>query len=330
MVKAVVVTKFGGPEVLDYTTISDPTPGSGQILIQVNVTGVNFADILTRRGGHHIKRLPPFVPGLDLMGKILEVGPDVKSLKIGQRVVAFSANGSYAELAIAPEALTFPIPDSIDDETAASFPVAAGAAYHILAFIARLQKGERIIIHLASGGVGTAAIQLAKVSGASLVIGTVGSDFKSEMVKNLGADAVVNYQNESYLEKVKDLTNGKGVDVILNSIAGETIERDLKCLALFGRIVLCGHASGKPGRIFSDQIQASNRSVLGFSFGSIRRHRPELVAPTMDAIINLIEKTKLKMIVGKRFSLEAAKDAHLWMASRKNTGKILLKVQKRE
>jgi NADPH2:quinone reductase len=322
--KAVLVTEFGGPEVLKFTTVSDPVPGPEQVLIRVKVAGINFGDILARRGKHHIKRTPPFIAGLDLTGSIIAVGADVKNLEIGQRVVAFAAAGSYAELAVANQTLTFPIPDTIDDETAASFPVCAGTAYKILTAVACLQAGESVLIHCAAGGVGTIAVQLAKFWGASLIVGATGTAAKFDFIQSLGADAVINSGSENYPEKINALTNGQGINVILNSVAGETIEKDLECLAPFGRLVVFGHASGKPGSIFSEQLQGANRSVLGFSFGTIRHLNPASVTATMEPVIQLIAQNRIKTFGGHRFGLEAAESAHRLMESRKATGKVLL------
>jgi len=176
--KGIIVTKFGGPEVLAYRDIDDPQPQADQVLIRVHSAGVNFADVKARTNVHHIKRPLPFIPGLDVAGTIEAVGSEVKKLQAGQRVVAFPEGGSYCELALAHELLTFPIPDSIDDDTAAAFPVVAGTSYAMLARIARLQTGQGLLLHSAAGGVGTTALQIAKVLGARPIVTTVGSDTK--------------------------------------------------------------------------------------------------------------------------------------------------------
>jgi NADPH2:quinone reductase len=268
----------------------------------------------------------PFIPGLDVAGTIAAVGPEVNNLKAGQRVVAFPQGGAYCELALANEALTFPIPDAISDETAAAFPIVAGTSYAMLACIAKLQAGESILLHSAAGGVGTTALQIARHLGARPMIATVGSDAKKTLLADLGADAVVNYRSENYVEKALALTDGKGVDVILNPFGGEVLERDLDCLAPFGRLICFGHSSGQPASILTDQLHGSCRSVLGFSFGTLRRTRPQEASGIMNAVIPLLAEGKIRMMIARQFPLAEAAEAHRLLESRTNTGKILLKV----
>jgi NADPH2:quinone reductase len=324
--KGILVEKFGGPEVLAYRDLDDPQPKSNQVRIRVHSAGVNFADVKARAAAYHIKRPLPFIPGLDVAGTIDAVGSGVKKLKAGQRVAAFPQAGSYCELAVADEGLTFPIPDSIADDTAAAFPVVAGTSYVMLARVAGLQAGEGILLHSAAGGVGTTAVQIARYLGARLIITTVGSDTKKKLLKELGADAVVNYRSENYVDKVLALTDDKGVDVILNPLAGEILKRDLGCLAPFGRLLCFGNASGAPASFSSNQLQGSCRSVLGFSFGTLRHNRPQKVRGIMQAVIALLAEGKIRMITGRQFPLAKAAEAHRYIESRKSTGKILLQV----
>lgn len=324
--KGILVKKFGGPEVLVYTNLDDPEPKSDQVLIRVHTIGVNFADAKARTNAYHVKRQLPFIPGLDVAGTIEALGPGVKNLTKGQRVVAFPQGGSYCELALAQEVLTFPIPDSITDETAAAFPVVAGTSYSMLSRIARLKPGEALLLHSAAGGVGTTALQIARHLGAQPIIASVGSDIKKSVLAKLGADAVVNYRSENYVEKTLALTDGKGADVILNPLAGEMLERDLNCLAQFGRLLCFGNASGKPASISSNQLQGSCRSVLGFSFGTLRRKQPHEVSGIMQAVITLLAEGKLHMVIGEQFPLAKAADAHRHLESRASTGKILLTI----
>jgi NADPH2:quinone reductase len=324
--KAIIVKKFGGPEVLTYTEVDDPQPAADQVLIRVHTVGVNFADVKARIGAYHLKRALPFIPGLDVAGTIAAVGPEVKTLKAGQRVVAFPQGGAYCELALAREVLTFAIPEAISDETAAAFPIVAGTSYAMLSRISSLKTGEGVLLHSAAGGVGTTALQIAKHLGARPIIATVGSDAKKSMLGELGADATVNYRSENYVEKTLALTDGKGVDVILNPLGGEMLEGDLDCLAPFGRLICFGHASGQPASIPTNELHGSCRSVLGFSFGTLRRTRPQEASGIMNAVIPMLAEDKIRMIIGKQFSLTEAAEAHRLLESRTSTGKILLKV----
>jgi NADPH2:quinone reductase len=324
--KAILVKEFGGPEMLTYTDVDDPQPAANQVLIQVHTAGVNFADVKARMGAYHIERALPFIPGLDVAGTIAAVGPEVKNLKPGQRAVAFPQGGAYCELAIANEALTFPIPDTISDESAAAFPIVAGTSYAMLARIAKLQTGESILLHSAAGGVGTTALQIARQLGARPMIATVGSDAKKSLLADLGADAVINYRSEDTVEKTLALTADKGVDVILNPLGGEVLEGDLGCLAPFGRLICFGHASGQPASVPTNELHGSCRSVLGFSFGTLRRTRPQEASGIMNAVIPMLAQGKIRMMIANQFPLADAAEAHRLLESRTSTGKILLKV----
>ncbi len=324
--KAVVVTEFGGPEVLKYTTVDTPSIGANQVLIRVVATGVNFADIKSRYGNKDAGQ-PPFIPGLDAAGIIEAVGSDVQQLKVGQRVIAFPKHGSYAEYVVADENLTFVLPDNLDFDTAAACPIVSLTSYKLLADIARLEPGETVLIHAAAGGVGTTAIQLAKILGAGLVIGTVGSENKISTALEAGADHVICYEEGKFAQKVNELTNGEGANVILDSISGWVSEESLTCLAMYGRLVHFGNASGEIGQFKTKDLHSSCRSVLGFSLGTTRNKRPHLLREAADRVLGYLAEGRLKMKIGRRFSLEEASQAHQWVESRQSTGKVLLDVR---
>lgn len=324
--KAILVTQLGGPETMQYTDVDIPKISAAQVLIRVEMASVNFADIKSRYGKKGAAKLP-FIPGLDATGVIEEVGSEVKNLRVGQRVIAFPANGSYAEYAVADEALTFAIPDSISTETAAACPVVSFTSYQLLAKVARLAEGETVLIHAAAGGIGTTAIRLAKLLGAGRVIGSVGSAAKAEVALAAGADHVICHNTEDFVEKVRELTDGAGADVILDSISGRVSERSIECLAWYGRLVHFGNASGEIGQIHTLDLHASCRSVLGFSFGTTRKLRPHLLQETARQVIDFLAKGQLDVKIGKVFSLEEAANAHAWVESRQSTGKVLLQVR---
>ncbi|MBM6618762.1 quinone oxidoreductase family protein [Bacillus suaedaesalsae] len=323
--KAIVVTEYGGPEVMKYKDVEVPIIQPDQVLIKVDATSVNFADIKSRYGIKGAGKLP-FIPGLDAVGVISQVGENVQGLQVGQRVIAFPASGSYAEYIVANEALTFTIPDEIGVETAAACPIVSFLSYKLLADIARIEKGETVLIHAAAGGVGTTAIQLAKLLGAGRVIGTVGSEEKKQVALQSGADHVISYTTEDFAKVVNQLTDGDGVNVILDSIAGEVSEQSMKCLAPYGRLVHFGNSSGKVGKFQTAELHASCRSVLGFSLGSTRSKRLHLLKETAKEVIPLIAEGKLTFHIGGQFDLKEAKQAHELVECRKSTGKVLLKV----
>lgn len=326
MMKAVAVTAFGGPEHMQLVDVEIPQVKPNQVLIRVEMTSVNFADIKSRYGkkGGQL----PFVPGLDAAGTVERVGSEVTRFQPGQRVVAFPAGGSYAEYVVASEDLTFALPDNMDFDTAAACPVVSFTSYKLLADVARLAPGETVLIHAAAGGIGTTAIQLAKLLGAGKVIGTVGRENKAAIAMEAGADHVICNDTEDFAAKVNELTDGAGADVILDSISGSVTERSMDCLAWYGRLVHFGNASGEVGTVKTIDLHASCRSVLGFSFGTTRSKRPHLLQDTAEKVFAYLADGSLRIKIGRRFDLEEAASAHAWVESRQSTGKVLLDVRK--
>jgi NADPH:quinone reductase len=326
--KAVVVTDFGGPEVLKYREVEKPSIASRQVLIRVAATAVNFADIKARHGQYHGTGQPPFVPGLDAAGTVEEVGAEVQHIKAGDRVIAFPKNGSYAEYVVADEDLTCVIPDNVDFDTAAACPTVSITSYKLIKDVARLVPGETVLIHAAAGGIGTTAIQLAQILGAGLVIGTVGNGNKIAAAKDAGADHVICYETEDFAEKVNELTDGQGADVILDSISGWVAEKSLDCLSFYGRLVNFGIAGGMAGKVKTTDLHSSCRSVLGFSLGTTRNKRPHLLQDAAKQVLTYLEDGRLQMKIGARFSLEDSAKAHQLVESRQSTGKVLLQLYK--
>ncbi|MEH7254905.1 quinone oxidoreductase [Neobacillus niacini] len=320
--KAIVVSKHGGPEELNLRDVPEPVPGPDQVLIRVVTTGVNFADIMSRQG--RFQKNVPFIPGTDVSGVIEQIGENVSNLQVGQHVMAFSATGSYAEKVVADSSMTFHIPESIDFDLAGAMLVVGTTAYNIVMNVAKIKKGESVLIHAAAGGVGSTAIQLAKLQGATKIIGTVGSNDKIQFVKDLGADEVINYREENFAERVLSLTDGKGVDVILDSVSGDVFEQGLNCLAIRGRIVVYSHAGGRSGTVTTSQLNPGSRSILGYS---MRNNSPEETIQTVNIVIKLIQNGDIRFIIGKKFDLSQAYEAHQWVENRQNIGKTLIKIK---
>ncbi|WP_134684714.1 quinone oxidoreductase family protein [Brevibacillus migulae] len=324
--KAVLVTAFGGPQNMEVTEIDTPAIKPHQVLVRVVATSVNFADIKARYGKKGGGKLP-FLPGLEAAGVVERVGDQVQGLRVGQRVIAFPSDGSYAEYIAVDEQLTFPIPDEIDFELAAACGIVSFTSYKLLADVARLEQGETVLIHAAAGGIGTTAIQLAKLLGAGTVIGTVGSENKIAIAKEAGADRVICHAKEDFAEKVMELTEGEGANVILDSISGQVSEKSIECLAPYGRLVHFGNASGEVGTFKTIDLHASCRSVLGFSFGTTRSKRPHLLQAIAERVLPYLADGRLRIMIGKRYGLEEAALAHEWVESRQSTGKVILQVQ---
>jgi NADPH2:quinone reductase len=311
---------------MKYTDVDMSTISDNQVLIRVVATSVNFADIKSRYGKKGNKALP-FIPGIDAAGIVERVGSHVKNIYPGQRVIAFPQNGSYSEYVVANENLTFVLPDEVDFQTAAACPIVSFTSYNLLANVARLQQGESVLIHAAAGGIGTTAIQLAKLLGAKKVIGTVGSEAKRKIAFDAGADYVICHQDEDFVERVNQLTNGEGVNIVLDSISGTVSERSLECLAYYGRLVQFGNASGEVGIFQTKDLHASCRSILGFSFGTTRKKRPELLQETANQVFRYLRDGSLQIKATKSFPLQDAGKAHEWVESRQSTGKVILHVQ---
>lgn len=324
--KAIIAETAGPPEVLKLQEVPKPTAKDHEVLIKVKAVSVNFADIKARLGQYHgVAANEPFTPGLDCAGIVEETGSAVTGLSAGDRVRAFPASGSYAEYVVASDQLVYKIPDNVSFEEAAATLTVGITAYNVLHEVARIQPGESVLIHAAAGGIGTTAIQLAKLAGASEIYGTVGSEEKKKVAEELGAIAI-NYRERNFAEVIDELTGGRGVDVILDTIAGGNFERSLDILAPFGRIVSFGHANegSVPGTVKTDELHSSCRAVLGYSTGTYRKQRPGFLKNAETITSDLLEQQQLKVSITGRYPLEQAAQAHALMESRKSTGKLVL------
>jgi len=321
-VHAIVVPRTGDASVLEWTERPDPKPGPDQVTIKVSLTGVNYADIMRRRGGYR-GGPPPFVPGLDCVGTILAVGREVTDLKVGQRVAAFPEDGGYTEIAIARDILTYPLPDAVPDEAGASLTMLV-TAYNTLVTCARLERGESVLIHSAAGGVGSLAIQIARALGAGTIVAVAGGAEKVKFAHSLGADITIDHTTENMAAKLEPI--GAKVDVVLDAVGGETFNSTIALLAEYGRYCIYGQASGEPGEVFTNVLHSGNRAVIGYSTGGYRASRPERLRLGVEGAFDLVSEGLVKVIVGARYPLRDAAEAHLHVESRASHGKTLLTV----
>ncbi|AZN39014.1 quinone oxidoreductase family protein [Paenibacillus albus] len=321
--KAIVVEQFGSTEHMKYADVEIPSIRPNQVLIRVVATCVNYADVKARYGNKGQGKLP-FIPGLEAAGIVEQVGGEITSFAIGQRVMAFPHHGSYAEYIAADENLTFAIPDTVSFDVAGSCGIVAFLSYKLLADIAKLQNGDKVLVHSASGGVGTTAIQVAKALGAGTIIGTVGNVNKIPTALEAGADHVICYNNEDFAQTVNELTDGKGVPIILDAIGGEVTAQSMKCLSHYGRLVVFGNSSGEYGQLQTSDLHSSCRSVLGFSLGTTRKERPEALKEISAHVLRMLEIEQVKIKISERLPLKEAAKAHQFIESRNSTGKILL------
>lgn len=322
--KAIQLTQYGGPEVLKIVDIECPKPKGHEVLIEIHAVGVNYADTARREGQYVVKTPLPFIPGAEVAGVVTEVGENVTHIQPGTRIVTLIESGGYAEYALADSRGVIPLPSGLSFELAVSLPLQGLSAYHILKTMGRMEEGETVLIHAAAGGVGTIAVQLAKIFGAGKIIATASSDEKLELARELGADVLVNYTEDGWEEKVLDATNGRGVNVALEMAGGDIFNKTLKCLATFGRLVIYGVASGEQSRFYPSSLMARNQSVVGFFLPQIMR-KPEILQPSLQELFTYLKDGKLKLTIGEIFPLEEAAKVHQLLQSRQTKGKLILK-----
>ncbi len=298
-----------------------PQPGPGQVRVRVEATGVNYADVLSRRGGYGPGAPLPFVPGLDAAGTVDALGEGVDGLVLGTRVACFTAGGSYATHVLAPAAFCLPLPPGVTPGQAAAL-VPLSTAYGVLQ-AAGVQAGETVLIHAAGGGVGHLAVQLARARGAR-VLAVVGGEARAGFVRGLGADAVVDRHAQDFVALTLDLTGGRGADVILDSVGGETAERGLGCLARFGRLVTYGHAGGRPGLIPTAPLHREGRSVIGYSGGTLRQHRPGQARQTAQAALEALARGEVQVHSPLALPLAQASGAHQQVEAGGVCGRVTL------
>lgn len=321
--KAIVFDQPGDPDVLRCADVPDPQPSEGELLVRVHATAVNRADLLQRMGNYTPPPGASPILGLELAGEVISGAGEWQP---GDRIMAVVTGGSYAELAAVPAGMALRIPDNLSYEQAAAIPEAFLTAQLNLFTLGRLERGETVLIHAGASGVGTAAIQLARAAGAR-VLTTAGSAEKLAKCSELGAEVGINYKTESFLERVREVTDGRGVDVILDFVGAAYWNDNLSALALGGRLMLIGFLGGASGSLSLGAIMQKNLTISG----TLLRRTPfdKKIALTRDfAAFGLpkLASGELKPVIDRVYPLEQAADAHRYMASNQNTGKIVLRV----
>ena len=325
--KAIQICRYGGPEVLEYIDVEKPKPADHEVLISVHTAGVNYADT-ARRKGHYVVPTPlPFILGAEVAGIVTEIGDKVTRIQPGARVVSLIESGGYADYVLAHEETVIELPNTTDFYQAAALPLQGLSAYHILKTMGRIEPGETVLIHAAAGGLGTIAIQLAKLFGAGKVIATASSPEKLQLAESMGADVLIDYTKDEWEKKVLEATNGQGVDLGLEMAGGDTFNHTLKCLAPMGRIVVYGNASGVPYQIDPTKLMRRNQSVIGFFLPQIMKNQ-ELVKSSMNELYTYTAAGKLKLTIGGIYSLDQAAKVHEELQSRKTKGKLIIEVKK--
>ncbi|MFF4586595.1 zinc-binding alcohol dehydrogenase family protein [Streptomyces sp. NPDC001388] len=321
--RAVEIREYGGPEVLRPSEVPVPEPGPGQVSIDVAYAGVNFADLLARGSGYRVPALP-FRPGLEVSGRVRAVGAGVDGLTVGQEVAALTGAGAYAEVAVAEAATVFPLPDGVDLRTAAALPTVLPTAYGLLHAVGRLQPGETVLVQSAAGGVGTVVGQLARAAGAGAVYGVVSSAAKAEYARGYGYDDVFVGDFE---KAVRAATGERGVDLALDPVGGETLKGSLASLAVFGRLVSFGNASGaEPWGVGQPDLAPHGLSVGAFSILTLSQTAPARLRALAERAFAKVGDGTVSVPVTAEFPLEDAAEAHRLMGARTSTGKLLLRV----
>lgn len=332
--RAIRIHEVGGPEVLQLEDVAEPRPEAGQVLIRVAFAGLNFADTLIRRGRYLLQPAFPYVPGLEVSGTVAALGPGVDAgrFPLGARVAALTlGGGGYAELAVAKAAYTIPLPETLGLDVGAAFPLQAFSVYHALSTAGRLALGETVVVHAAAGGSGSLALQLARLLGAGRVIGTAGGPDKVRLVRELGADEAIDYLRENFPARVNELTAGRGTDLVLETVGGQTLERSFECLAVLGRVVTFGNASHAQADLNSlwGRLRTRSQTLAGFNF-SAALARPELRDASFTTLLDYLTAGRLRVVLRHCHSLAAAGPAQAGLENRKTVGKILLRVMSDE
>ena len=311
--KAIYITEFGGPEVMKYVDLPEPVPAGSQVLLDVSAIGINYADTHQTENSYLSTQKLPLIPGMEVVGKM----PD------GSRVLALAATGGYCQKTLVNPKTVIALPDKVSDGQALAMMVQGSTAHMILKKMGQIKAGESVVIHAGAGGVGSVAIQLAKLWGA-FVIAVTSSDEKKKLCMALGADVVVDANEADLTAALIKANNGKGVDLILEMVGGSTLDQSLEALAAFGRLVVYGMASRKaPKAIHPGALMPKSQSVIGFWLVNALADK-ELMAEVFMDLFGMIITGKLKPVIGSTYPLSKASDAHRDMLARKTVGKIVL------
>jgi NADPH:quinone reductase-like Zn-dependent oxidoreductase len=333
--RVVTISRYGPPATLRLEKRPEPEPKKEQVRIRVHAIGINFADVLARQGLYPEAPKPPFVPGYEVAGVVDAAGAAVTDLAIGDRVVAMTRFGGYSEQAVVHSDQAFRIPESLSFEEAAALPVNYATAYHCLYNTGSLEAGDRVLIHAAAGGVGSAAVQLALLAGVTL-FGTASSEKKLALLRDWGVHHPINYRERDFVAEVKELTSGEGVDVILDPNGGPAIRREWRLLRPGGRLVLFGIASASGrGRLralltmlrtpFFHSLQplSQSKSLCGVNLLQIAKRR-DVIRRIFERVLLFASEGRVKPVIGATFPLARAAEAHAHLESRQSVGKLLL------
>jgi len=324
-VKAWQITRHGDPvDVLELAEVPTPEPGPGQLLVRVLAAVANFPDVLMCQGTYQVRPPLPFTPGAELSGEVVSAGPETSGFDPGDRVAGPAAlpHGGFAEYALMPAESVVRPPAVLDDAEAAPFHMNYQTGWFGLHRRAQLKAGETLLVHAAAGGVGSAAVQLGKAAGAR-VIGVVGGPDKAVVARELGCDVVVDRYAEDFVAVVKEVTGGRGADVVYDSVGGDAFRRSTKCIAFEGRIVIVGFASGDIPSAALNHALVKNYSILGLHWGLYVRVDPCAIGPVNEELTRLAEAGTIRPLISERLTLADVPDGLRRLAAGTTTGKLV-------
>jgi NADPH2:quinone reductase len=321
--RAVVVDRWMKPSELTVSEAPEPEAGPGTLLVEVKAAGCNFFDILMVQGQYQVKPPFPFIPGAEVGGVVLEVGESVTDFVPGDRVLASAGVGAFAERTVVPAKGAYRLPEGMSFAEGAALPIVYPTSYAGLVYRAALQPGEDLLVHAAAGGVGLAAVQIGKALGAR-VLATAGGPEKLEVARKAGADVLIDYREEDFVERVKAETGGKGADVIYDSVGGDVFDRSLKCIAWNGRLLVIGFASGTIPSVKANRILLKNISVTGLHWGAHVTNDPEKIPETFNALFEMYAKGQIAPVIYGTYPLEELPAALEALGSRKTWGKLII------
>lgn len=322
--RAILCKELGPANTLVIDDIASPAPGKGEVKVRVKAAGLNFPDTLIIEGKYQIKPELPFSPGGEMAGEVLEVGDGVKNFKAGQRVMGLTGYGAFAEEIVVPENRLIPVPDGMDDHTAAAFSMVYGTSYHALKQRANIQPGETLLVLGASGGVGLAAVELGKAMGAN-VIACASSDEKLEVAREAGADDLINYAEEDLKDALKK-RYPKGVDVIYDPVGDKFTEAALRNMAWNGRLLIVGFAAGDIPKIPANLALLKGCSIVGVFWGAFTQQEPQVNIQNIMELMQLFGQGKIKPRISQVFKFEEYEQALAALSSRTAKGKVVLDV----
>lgn len=322
--KAIICREYGGPAVMGIAEVPKPQPTANQILVKVKATALNRADTLQREGKYPPPKGESDIMGLEVAGIVEAVGKEVSQWKVGDRVFALLAGGGYAEYVTLAEQLALPIPQNLSFEQAAAIAEVFLTAHQALFWLAELQTAETVLIHAGASGVGTAAIQLAKLTGNQVIV-TAGSDKKCEACRALGADLAINYKTESFAERVKEFTAKRGVNVIIDFVAANYDEQNMACISMDGRWVVLAMLGGRKGRLDFGKLLMKRVKLMGSTLRARKlSYKAKLIDDFSRRFLHEFESGKLKPIIDSVYDWKAVAQAHTYMEENRNSGKIIL------